>query len=219
MDTSLIYETYPDRFDITQPYFVGQKALEPLVTAPPKTDWQWEEETAVLQKRSPLHKIHTQLGAKMGKFAGWEMPLWYDSVLVEHQAVRQTAGLFDVSHMGVFAIEGGNATLFLDVVFTNHVAWLENGQSCYGFLLAPDGLVIDDAIVYRHHAQSYFMVVNAINEERVWHWLNQVNQQKIIIDRKRPWVQITASAILRNLKDPISGDSQKIDMALQGPVC
>jgi len=145
------------------------------------------------------------------------MPVWYTSVSEEHRAVREAAGLFDVAHMGVFEIAGPHATAFLDTVCSNYVAWLEDGQSCYGYLLDPDGEVIDDVMVYRRRADLYLMVVNAANEEKDWDWLNAVNERRVVIDRERPWVQVEALAILRNLKDPASGERQKRDLALQGP--
>jgi len=122
-----------------------------------------------------------------------------------------------VAHMGVFEVEGPHATAFLDTVLSNYAAWLEDGQSCYGYLLDPDGEVIDDVMVYRRRADLYLMVVNAVNEDKDWDWLNAVNERRVVIDRDRPWVQVEAQAILRNLKDPASGERQKRDLALQGP--
>jgi glycine hydroxymethyltransferase len=145
------------------------------------------------------------------------MPVWYTSVSDEHQAVRRAAGLFDVGHMGVFEISGPHATAFLDTVFSNYVAWIEDGQSSYGYLLDPHGKAIDDGIVYRLRADLYLMVINAANEDKDWDWLNAVNERRVVIDRDRPWVQVEAQATLRNLKDPASGERQKRDIALQGP--
>jgi glycine hydroxymethyltransferase len=203
--------------DLTKPYFIGQFALTSHAsrfTLLP--EWRWEEREAPL-KRTPLYETHKRMGAKMVPFAGWEMPVWYTSVSEEHRAVRETAGLFDVAHMGVFEISGPHATPFLDAVCSNYVAWLEDGQSLYGYLLDPDGNVIDDVMIYRRRADLYLMVVNAANEEKDWDWLNGVNERRVMIDRARPWVQVEAPAILRNLKDPASGEWQKRDLALQGP--
>jgi glycine hydroxymethyltransferase len=153
----------------------------------------------------------------MVPFAGWEMPVWYTSVSDEHRAVRETAGLFDVAHMGVFEVEGPHATAFLDTVFSNYAAWIEDGQSTYGYLLDPDANVIDDVMIYRRRADLYLMVVNAANEDKDWDWLNAVNERRVVIDRDRPWIQVEAQATLRNLKDSTSGERQKRDLALQGP--
>jgi glycine hydroxymethyltransferase len=131
--------------------------------------------------------------------------------------VREAAGLFDVAHMGVFEIAGPHATAFLDVVCSNYVAWLEDGQSCYGYLLDPEGAVIDDVMIYRRRADLYLMVVNAANEDKDWDWLTAVNEQRVVIDAERPWVQAEAQATLRNLKDPQWGERQRRDIALQGP--
>jgi glycine/serine hydroxymethyltransferase/glycine cleavage system aminomethyltransferase T len=202
--------------DLTKPYFIGQAHL-PRPDAPsPKEEWKWEERESPL-KRTPLYETHKRMGAKMVPFAGWEMPVWYTSVSEEHRAVRETAGLFDVAHMGVFEVAGPHATAFLDTVCSNYVAWLEDGQSLYGYLLDPDANVIDDIMVYRRRADLYLVVVNAANEEKDWDWLNAVNGRRVVIDRARPWVQVEAPAILRNLKDPASGERQKRDIALQGP--
>ncbi len=205
--------------DLTKPYFIGQSALvrsAPRSEAEGRPEWHWEEREAPL-KRTPLYETHKRMGAKMVPFAGWEMPVWYTSVSEEHRAVRETAGLFDVAHMGVFEIAGPHATAFLDAVCSNYVAWLEDGQSLYGYLLDPDGNVIDDVMIYRRRADLYLMVVNAANEDKDWDWLNAVNERRVMIDRARPWVQVEAPAVLRNLKDPASGEREKRDIALQGP--
>jgi glycine hydroxymethyltransferase len=157
------------------------------------------------------------LGAKIVPFAGWEMPVWYSSVSEEHAAVRQAAGLFDVSHMGCFEVSGPNAIPFLDTVISNYAHWLADGESCYAFLLDCNGKPIDDLMVYRRQADRFLLVVNAANEDKDWDWLNAVNERRVMIDRQRPWLQIEAPAVLRNLKDPVSGESQLRDLALQGP--
>jgi len=211
-----LFEKQPERFDLTKAYFVGQSRLSELVPQVEKEEWHWEEPEAAL-KHTPLHETHKKMGAKLVPFAGWEMPVWYTSVSEEHQAVRETAGLFDVAHMGVFEVAGPHATAFLDTVFSNYVAWLDDGQSAYGYLLDPDGNVIDDFIVYRRRADLYLLVVNASNEDKDWAWLNAVNEGRVVIDRERPWVEVEAQAALRNLKDPAAGERQKRDIALQGP--
>ncbi len=215
---SALFAAQPGAFDLTKPYFVGQAHLaeQARLIGADREEWRWEEPEADL-KRTPLYEVHKGLGAKVIPFAGWEMPVWYTSVSDEHQAIRQAAGLFDVGHMGVFEISGPHATAFLDTVFSNYVAWIEDGQSSYGYLLDPDGKVIDDGIVYRLGAERYLMVINASNEDKDWDWLNAVNERRVMIDRDRPWVQVEAQAILRNLKDPASGERQKRDIALQGP--
>ena len=211
-----LFVARPGAFDLTKPYFVGQAHLMDFAPQVNREEWHWEEPEAPL-KRTPLYEAHKAMGAKMVPFAGWEMPVWYTSVGKEHRAVREAAGLFDVAHMGVFEIEGPHAIAFLDTVCSNYAAWLEDGQSCYAYLLDPDGGVIDDVFVYRRRADLWLMVVNASNEDKDWDWLNAVNERRVVIDRDRPWIQVEAPATLRNLKDPASGERQKRDIALQGP--
>jgi glycine hydroxymethyltransferase len=206
----------PDHFDLSKPYFIGQGALPAGEPPRERVSWSWQDCEGEL-KKTELNTVHHKMGAKMVPFAGWEMPVRYSLVLEEHRAVRQAAGLFDVSHMGVFEISGPNAIPFLDAAFSNYAAWLNDGQSLYGYFLAPDGSVIDDGIIYRVKPDLFYLVINASNEAKDWDWLNQVNHSRVVIDEKRPWVQIDAPAVLRNLKDPASGKDQKRDIALQGP--
>lgn len=215
-NAAALFAAHPERFDLTKPYFVGQAHLKEFAPEVEREEWVWQPPGGPL-KRTPLYEVHKRMGAKMVPFAGWEMPVWYTSVSEEHRAVREAAGLFDVAHMGVFEIAGPHATAFLDTVCSNYVAWLEDGQSLYGYLLDPEGNVIDDVMIYRRRHDLYLMVVNAANEEKDWDWLNAVNERRVIIDRERPWVQVEAQATLRNLKDPESGERQKRDLALQGP--
>ncbi len=211
-----LYQAHPERFDLTKPYFVGQIHLNEFASQTEAEAWEWQEPDLPLLE-TPLHDVHIEMGAKMVPFAGWDMPVWYSSVNKEHRAVREAAGLFDVAHMGVFEATGPNATIFLDTVFSNYVAWLEDGQSMYGYFLKPDGSVIDDGIVYRINAKHYYLVINASNAEKDWDWLNAVNDGEVLIDIERPWLQPEAKATLRNLKDPKEGERQKVDVALQGP--
>jgi glycine hydroxymethyltransferase len=211
-----LYRDNPDLFDLKKPYFVGQNSIPAELPDEGEKPWVWQASETEL-KRTELYEAHQEAGGKMVPFAGWEMPVRYSSVFEEHRAVRETAGLFDVSHMGVFEISGPQATTFLDTVFSNYVAWLEDGQSLYGYFLTPTGDVIDDGIIYRIRSDHYYLVVNASNEEKDWDWLNAVNQGRVILDKNRPWTRAAAPAVLRNLKDPAAGKDQKRDLALQGP--
>ena len=199
----------------TKPFFVGHERsgaeAEPL---PPFT---WAEPEDPPLKRTKLYEAHVAMGAKMVPFAGWEMPVWYTSVSEEHAAVRQTAGLFDVSHMGVLEASGPYAASFLNLVTTNDVDALEVGQSHYSQFLFPDGSVVDDLLVYKRAPQTYMLVVNASNNDKDWAWLNAVNEGRVLIDEKRPWVKVEHPAVLRDLRDPQWGDEQRVDLALQGP--
>jgi len=208
----------PHLFDLTKLYFVGLGRLKDQAPAAgDKVAWSWTEPDMPIQK-TPLNKAHRAMGGRMVPFAGWEMPVRYRTrVLEEHLAVRRTAGLFDVAHMGVFQVSGPHAASFLDTVASNYIAWLDPGQSCYAYLLDPDGNVIDDIMVYCRARDRYLMVVNAANADKDWDWLNAVNQRRVIIDRQRPGVQVAAQATIKNLRDPANGPDCKVDIAFQGP--
>ncbi len=218
-DGNELLRKYPNRFDLTKPYFVGQALLSPAVLnlAPAGGEWSWSEPSDAPLRRTALFEAHKQLGGKIVPFAGWEMPVWYISVSEEHMAVRQAAGLFDVSHMGCFEVAGPNAIAFLDTITSNYAHWLNDGQSCYAYLLNPDGAPIDDLMIYRRSANLFLVVVNASNEAKDWAWFNAVNEGGVLIDRQRPWLRVEAPAMLRNLKDPATGKRQLRDLALQGP--
>lgn len=124
-------------------------------------------------KTTPLYPWHSQHAAKMGEFAGYALPLWYQSALSEHQAVREKAGLFDVSHMGEFRIEGQEALAFLEWATPNRVAALKPGRGHYSMLLNSKGGVVDDIYIFRR-GESYQMVVNAARREADWEHLNSL---------------------------------------------
>ncbi len=107
----------------------------------------------------------------MVAFGGWEMPVEYNGLIGEHLAVRTAAGLFDVSHMGEFEVEGPGALAFLQRVTSNDVARLADGQAQYSALPLPNGAPVDDVIVYRRSPERFLVVVNAGNQQRDWQWL------------------------------------------------
>jgi hypothetical protein len=107
----------------------------------------------------------------MVDFSGWDMPLFYEGIIPEHRAVRQAAGMFDVSHMGEFRIRGGEAEAYLDRMVTNRVAGMADGQALYTALCYENGGAVDDLIVYRLAPGDYTMVVNASNIEKDFAWL------------------------------------------------
>jgi len=124
---------------------------------------------ATLQKTA-LYEAHQKLGARLVEFGGWHMPVQYTGIVDEHNAVRQAAGLFDISHMGEFFMDGPFAGSFLNGLLTNDVNKLAVGQGQYTLMLNETGGVIDDLILYRLGDTQYFMVVNAsqIDENRSW---------------------------------------------------
>jgi glycine hydroxymethyltransferase len=181
-----------------------------------KEEFQYREEKRKV-RQTPLHQEHLKLGASFVTFAGWKMPLCYIGISEEHQAVREAAGLFDVTHMGVIEIAGEHAASLLGMVSTNYVRWLKDGQSHYAYLLAPDGNILDDVMIYRRGWDKYMMVVNAVNEKKIWAWLNAVNSKKFFIDQNYPNKEVEGKALLKNLKSSSSGKDQKADLAVQGP--
>src|SRR5215213_3559052 len=110
-------------------------------------------------KRTPLRDFHAQHGARLVDFAGWEMPVQYRSILEEHKAVRRTAGLFDVSHMGEVDVRGADAGRFLNHLVTNDVAKLFPGRVLYSPMCYPPGGVVDDLLVYMRSAEDYFLCI------------------------------------------------------------
>ena len=125
-------------------------------------------------KRTPLYQWHLEHGAHMVQFAGFEMPLYYSSIKEEHLAVREKAGLFDISHMGEFLIYGPEAFEFLQYVTTNDVSRLTKGQAQYTLILNEVGGIIDDAILYRLDDDRFMIVVNAANTEKDFNWLSHL---------------------------------------------
>ena len=122
-------------------------------------------------RATPLGRVHRESGARMVDFAGWEMPVQYSGILAEARAVRSSAGIFDVSHMGRMTVEGGGALALLDRVLSVDVARLRAGRARYGVVCDEDGGIIDDCIVYRTGERSYMLVPNAANAPAVWDWL------------------------------------------------
>jgi len=126
-------------------------------------------------KKTALYDKHVSLGAKIVPFAGFEMPVQYSGVTEEHFAVREKAGLFDVSHMGQFFIEGAGSKELLQYVTTNNVDALENGKAQYSCLPNENGGIVDDLIVYKMEDNKYFVVVNASNIDKDWDHISKYN--------------------------------------------
>ena len=122
-------------------------------------------------RRTPLHPCHVQAGARLVDFAGWEMPVSYSGILAEHLAVRRSAGLFDVSHMGEIQIEGAGAEAFVDSLTPNRVRGLSPGRAQYSALLTEEGTYVDDLLVYRLGEETILLVVNASNTAKDLAWI------------------------------------------------
>lgn len=127
-------------------------------------------------RRTPLYELHRRLGARMIEFGGFAMPLQYRGIIEEHRAVRRSAGLFDLSHMGEFVVSGPRATDLLERALTNSAAELAMGRAHYTVMCAEDGGTIDDLIVYRTEADRYLMCVNAANIAADREWLLGLNR-------------------------------------------
>lgn len=136
-----------------------------------------------LLRKTPLYDRHIALGGRMTPFAGYEMPLRYpDGTLEEHRAVRQEAGLFDVSHMGEILVRGPHAAACVQYLVTNEAMSLQSGQAVYTCMCREDGGIIDDLIVYRLAEDEYLLVVNAANREKDFMWMIRNNPSKAIIE-------------------------------------
>ena len=200
---------------LDKPWYIGVSSKD---EGDPLPDFSWQEPEPDGVQKTALNETHRDLGAKMVPFAGWDMPVWYSSVIEEHLAVRQAAGLFDVSHMGVYQVEGEGAAAFLDSVVGNDIAGLSSGASLYTHLMTPDGAVLDDLMVYRRRADAYLVVVNAANDDKDWAWLNSVHEGQVKIEADRPWaLAFGRDCRLRNLRERSEGPDMRVDLALQGP--
>ncbi len=150
-----------------------------------------------MMKKTALNAMHHAMGAKMVEFAGFEMPVQFEGINIEHETVRTKLGVFDVSHMGEFWVEGPKAFDLVQKVTTNDVAALVDGKVQYSCLPNGNGGIVDDLLVYRFNAEKYLLVVNASNIEKDWEHINKMN---------------TVGADLTNASDDIS------QLAVQGPL-
>jgi glycine hydroxymethyltransferase len=196
--------------------FIGMRGLQ--TNAPELPAFEYEESTQPELLKSALWDAHNHLNAKMGEFAGYEMPLWYESVQSEHLAVRKGAGIFDVTHMGVWDVQGADAEAFLHALTTNDVQRLKVGSSHYTFLLDENGIPFDDLLIYRLGKNHFFLVVNASNNNKNWAWVNAVKDGTVRVDANMPQRRIvTPNVTIRDLRAKSSGADRRVDIALQGP--
>jgi glycine cleavage system T protein (aminomethyltransferase) len=162
--------------------------------------------TEAAQKRTPLYDEHVRLGAKIVPFAGWLMPVQYTSIVEEHQAVRNSVGIFDISHMGQLIVEGSDARAWLNTMLTNNLDKLDIGTGQYTFLLNEGGGIIDDLLVYRIEEQKFLLVVNAARADEDFAWLQ----------KHFPTVETIAAATASEVR--ISNRSANFGgVAIQGP--
>jgi aminomethyltransferase len=147
-------------------------------------------------KATALSSTHIALGAKMVPFAGFNMPVQYEGINIEHETVRKAVGVFDVSHMGEFLVEGPNALALIQKVSSNDASKLDIGKAQYSCLPNDDGGVVDDLIIYKIEEETYLLVVNASNIEKDWNWISSKND---------------VGAVMRDVSDTYSL------LAIQGP--
>lgn len=158
-------------------------------------------------KRTVLNAKHKAIGAKMVPFAGYEMPLQYEGLLVEHETVRTAVGVFDVSHMGEFIVRGEGALALIQKVTTNDVAALTDGKVQYSCLPNGKGGIVDDLLVYRIDAKTYMLVVNASNIDKDWTHISAQNTfgaEMVNISEKTSLLAVQgpkAAAALQSLTD------------------
>lgn len=135
-------------------------------------------------KSTPLCAKHVELGAKMVPFAGWNMPVQYSGIIDEHNTVRTACGVFDISHMGQFLVNGAGSTEWLNGMFTNNLGKLVDGMGQYSMMLNEKGGVIDDLIIYRLAEDDYFIVVNASMIDEDYAWLAARKPEGIVLENK-----------------------------------
>ncbi len=209
-----------------KPYCIGINGSKYAGPRPqPRPAFTWKEPPRSGLLKTVLNPLHRELGAKLVEFAGYEMPVWYSSVMEEHQAVRQRAGVFDVTHMGVLEAAGPGAVPFLDALTTNEVAKLAVGESHYTYLLDMNGVPLDDLMIYRLEPERFLIVVNASNNDKNWAYLLDVHEGRVTfgdgLQGRRPTDGRTIAASyrcrLRDLRHPDAGADRRVDIALQGP--
>ena len=147
--------------------------------------------TSAPTTRLPLHDRHVAAGARFAAFAGYEMPMWYSGIVDEHHAVRQAAGLFDVSHMGEVFVRGPGATAAVDRLVTNRCAALPVGKALYTAMCRPDGGIVDDLIVTRLADSEWLICVNAANRHKDADWIRAtIGAEAEVTDASDDWAQV-----------------------------
>ena len=143
-------------------------------------------------KNTALFDFHKKLGAKMVPFAGYNMPVQYEGVTVEHLCVRSGVGVFDVSHMGEFFVRGKGASSFIQKITSNDVNKLFDGKVQYSCFPNLDGGIIDDLLVYRIKEDVYMLVVNASNIEKDWNWITKFLTPDVELENKSDDISLLA---------------------------
>lgn len=166
-------------------------------------------------KRTPLYSLHIEAGARMATFAGYEMPIEYSSITLEHMAVRKSAGLFDVSHMGEFWVKGPNAMEFLQRITSNDVSQLTPGKIQYTCIPNGRGGILDDLLVYHYEEEKYMLVVNASNIQKDWDWCVQNSMDGVELENASD--QMSLLAVQGPKADEILKELTEIDLSSMQP--
>jgi aminomethyltransferase len=175
-----------------------------------------------MPRRTPLYEAHQNLGAKLVDFAGWEMPVQYESVIAEHQAVRTAAGLFDVSHMGEVEFRGKGALEAANGLISNDLTRCADGQAVYAGLLNDEGGFVDDVVAYRFSPERILICVNAANRDKDFQWMSSHAKGVAPDNRSDAYAQLAlqgpkAASILKRLT-PVELDGIKTYRFSEGPV-
>lgn len=148
-------------------------------------------------KRTSLYESHKSQGGKIVDFHGWELPIQYEGIIPEHHAVRNAAGIFDVSHMGEVKVTGKEAFEFIQYLITNDISVLKDKQVIYSLMCYEDGGIVDDLLVYKYDKEHYLLVINASNIDKDYNWMLKNSDE--------------FDVTLENISDDIS------ELAIQGP--
>ena len=141
-------------------------------------------DSTIVLKKTPLHGEHVRLGGKLIGFGGWDMPVQYSGIIDEHNTVRNALGVFDISHMGQFFVEGAGSGAWLNRMLTNNVERLSIGQGQYTLMLNEQGGVIDDLLIYRISDDDWFLVVNASMIDEDYAWLKAHLAEGVTLENK-----------------------------------
>jgi aminomethyltransferase len=135
-------------------------------------------------KKTKFYNIHKNLGAKIVEFAGYEMPIQYSSIIAEHKTVRNSVGVFDVSHMGEVFVSGSSALDFVQYITVNDASKLSEGRVQYSAMCYPDGGIVDDLLVYRLGENDFMLVINASNIDKDFKWMNDNNKFDVTLKNR-----------------------------------
>jgi aminomethyltransferase len=142
-------------------------------------------------KKTPLYDNHVKKSGKIIDFGGWMLPVQYEGIIKEHGAVREAAGLFDVSHMGEVTVKGRGAEAFIQNLITNDISGLNDFQAMYSPMCYPDGGTVDDIIVYKINSEDFLIVVNAANTDKDYEWMLQNKKGDVVLENvSDSWAQL-----------------------------